>query len=368
MNKFLAFGLFSILMLAVTLTASAATPAKCLPGCDCDNVLPAEKNHTDALTVRDKAVTMQIKKQPDNSIGMTCFDRSLGLTARLGQIFSDTYPPADFAAASTKVFGTLYDGGSSSGHLLGDGLEKVISNMMQEHANDFSDSLSSWLGATALTYLNGFMAPFVQGITSAIGTLVSSINTAISAIDSAMGTLMTVLDTLGTVLPSIIPTVVNAIQGYWNTIKGALADAVKLVQDAIRTVVQTITDFIMNLAENVLGGTADDKNVGECSRIQRLWNPGIQAPVGDFRSVTGGGLEQGTPYQTFSDLLNKVGPGMGADMFHEINNATNSTILSTALGDITGSGVLAGPGNMPSWPTVPAFVVNETVGALRAGM
>ncbi|MDE1153127.1 MAG: hypothetical protein PW788_11375 [Micavibrio sp.] len=331
-------------------------------------MLQAEKNHTDSLQVRDKAVARQVTKQPDNSIGMTCFDRAMGISSRLGQIFSDTYPTTDFAAASTKVFGTLYDGGSGSGKTLGDSFNTVVSGMMESHADDFGDSLSSWLGATAMQFLSGYMTP-ITGFVNSINGLISTINGTISAIDSAMGTLGTIMDLLGTVIPTIIPTTVNAIAAAWKTIKTTMTQAVQAVQKLIRDVVKQITDFVMGAAQNLFGNDAtSDEKTGECERIQRLWNPGVQDKIGDFRSVVGSGLEQGTPYLTFSNMLSQTSSGLGSDMLHEIGLPANSAVLNAALSDISAGGALAAPGKLPSWPTVPTFTPNASIANIRSLM
>lgn len=385
------FGLFLAALSVASVEAYADTPAATQPGC-APEVMTAQQNHVAALEVRDKAIERQIVKQNDNSLGMTCYDHALGLTARLGQIFSDTYPPNDFPAANTAVFSTLYDPASGGGKLLGQDITDAVSGVLSSHADDFTDSLSSFLGATNINFSNGGFTQITDFISS-ITSMITSINAAIGSIDSAMNTLFTVFDLLGSVLPTIIPPTVIAIKQAWKQIKTVLTQAVQAVQKLIRDAIKTVSDYINNELGNLLG-TTNDSSTGDCSRIQQLYNPGVAPQIDGFRSILGSGLEQGTPYQTFAELLNKgattipnfsvngVNLGTvttmiagGTDFTQELNNATNSPILQTALQDITGSGILTGAQNflttvnkVPAPDAMPTFSAGATMAAIRSKM
>ena len=177
------------------------------------------------------------------------------------------------------------------------------------------------------------------------------------------------IDLLNTLFPSLAPTWINTvIMPLWNQIQTTLLTAVQTAQQQIMTqVVSVLTSFLTdpNASLTQAGAGGDNPNdaaKGECSRIQRLWNPVSttgQEIMGNFRPVEGGGTEQGTPYLNFMSILTKNVPGAGEFMQHELYNVTNSATLQAALTDLQTGGALFAPGNTPSWP--PMF------GAVNAG-
>lgn len=392
MNKKLMAAMFGLMMAALPLSSAFAVdctpqayPATTTangpkPGCTCPAAV-AQDNYNKAKQVEMTAYDAQITKQNDNSIGMTCFDHALKLTSKLGMIFSDIPTTGTFPAANQRVFGTVYDAAFGTGanpitgeiKTLANSLDHVITDMMQAVADDFNDSLSTWLGATDLNFMSSFMAP----IDALIGQLLAplaAIQTAITSIQTTMDNIITLLDTLNSFFPSLAPAWINTvIIPLWNQIKTTLLTAVQTAQSQIMNlVVNALTNFLTNgeasltTPDPTSGSNPNDAAEGECSRIQRLWNPVSitgQDLIGDFRPVEGGGTELGTPYINFMQLVNKTVQGGGEAFQQQIFNASNITVLQNALNDLSAGGALAAPGNDPAlWPAVFGTVTPGTGG------
>ena len=380
MRNFLTAAFFGVALMALSVTSafavdcapaagtfpSTATVNGPKPGCPCD-IAQAEERQNDPPRIAAAATDKQVTKQNDNSIGMTCYDHALKLTSKLGMIFSDIPTTGVFPAANTRVFGTVYDEAFGTGanpvtgelKTLSNSLDLVLTDMMQSVADDFDNSLSDWLGATHLEFMSNFMDPINNLVTQLLAPL-AAIQGAINTIQTVMDTLITTLDILNSLFPSLAPNWINTvITPMWNQIKTTLLTAVQTIQQQIMTqVVNVLTGFLTNANASLTqagagGDNPNDAAKGECSRIQRLWNPISttgQELIGNFRPVEGGGTEQGTPYLNMMSILTKNVPGAGEFMQHEIYNVTNSAALQAALDDFLPGGALSGPGNTPSWP------------------
>lgn len=355
---------------ALSVTSFAACVPR--PGCSCD-VWQAQANHADANRVRDKGYARQIIKQNDNTLGMTCFDHTLALSSRLGQIFSDKLPGGVMAPANIKAFGmAVYDASGGVGQndatgkskTLGSSYSYVMNDELKKHADDFTDSLSAFLGATALGFLDTFTAA-IDAIASQITGVIATINSYFDQLDSAMDTIEDILDLMGAALPAAVPLFVSTVETYWDMISGAITSAVSSLQSTVSGFVDQIKNQVMGALGSLLGNF-DLPGTGECSRVQQLWNPASGGgPIGSigtllaaagavtgFRPITGGGIEHGTPYFNFSDLVKKTVSGGGTDLMKEINNSSNNAVLSAALADIQSGGVLANfkaPGSGVFW-------------------
>ena len=393
MKKILMAAMFGMVMMAVPLS-SAFAQVDCTaqayprtttangpkPGCTCP-AATVQDNYNKAKRVEATAIDQQITKQNDNSIGMTCFDHALKLTSKLGLIFSDIPTTGTFPAANERVFGTVYDAAFGTGanpitgeiKTLANSLDHVITDMMQAVADDFEDSLSNWLGATDLNFMSSFMAPIDALIAQLLAPL-AAIQGAITTIQNTMNTIITLLDTLNSFFPSLAPAWINgAIIPLWNQIKTTMLNAVQTAQTQIMTqVVNALNTFLgggeasLTAPDPTSGDNPNDPAKGECSRMQRLWNPVSitgQELVGSFRPVEGGGTEMGTPYTNFMNLVNKNVPGAGESFMQQIFNTSNMTVLQNALTDLQAGGALAAPGNDPAlWPAVFGTVTPGTGG------
>lgn len=385
-KKSVLFSLFAAMLCLVSVTsAQAVSPCTPRPGCSCD-FLNAAENHANAVRVRDKAYHRQIVKQPDNTMGMNCFDHTLVLSSRMGQIFSDTAPGVTWPSANydnwdptSAVSQQVYDPGAGVGTNPATGQNKALSSQygtvfggeMTNHADDFTDSLSAWLGATLLSYLNGFLAG-LNGIFSAINTAVTNINNAFNTYIGYINTVQSILDQLGAALPSAVLALVAAVQAAWTVIQNFISATITAIQTAISSAVTALTNMVQGILGSLLQFMSSP-GTDPCARVKRLWNPAsissqILSLIGvpGFRPIEGGGIEQGAPYFDFNNLVNGTfnTPLGGAianmasatDLTDELANTLNQPLLTAALNDLAAAGILGSqkaPGAGVIWPQIP---------------
>ncbi|HYD19716.1 MAG TPA: hypothetical protein VEF76_14690, partial [Patescibacteria group bacterium] len=368
--------------------ANAVTPCTPRPGCSC-NFLNAAENHANAVRVRDKAYHRQTVKQPDNSVGMNCFDHALVLSSRLGQVFSDTSPGPTFPPANLDIWdptGALskqvYDPSAGVGENPATGQNKALSAQygvvmggeMTNYADDFVDSLSFWLGATALNYLNSFLSG-LSGVFSAITGFVSSINAAFNTFMGYLNTIQNILDQLGAALPSAVLALVAAVQALWSTIQSFISSTINAIQSSINAAVNALVSAVQGILGSLLQGLSSPGD-DPCSRTKRLWNPsgfggnifsGIFAMGATFfRAIEGGGIEQGAPYFDFNSLVSgtlqdpmsaAIDVTKALDLTDELSNTLNQPLLQAALNDLGAGGILNAP-KAPApgviWQQIPA--------------
>ena len=434
LKRILFLAVFAIGLSTVTVTSAfAVNPCTPRPGCSC-NFLNAAENHSHAMRVQDKAYHRQMVKQPDNTAGMTCFDVQMQRSALLGQIFSDTsvgplIPPANLEAwdAAGVIPNEVYDRTAGVGNnpatgqpkMLGSQYGVVMGQEMEQHALNFADSLSAWLGATLLSYTTGFMSSLnsaFAAITGAMATISGWIDTMATWVQNIQGW----LDLLGGALPAAVAGFVALIQGMWSTISSAVNTAINTAQTFINNLLNTIVTAITNFIADLLGPLLNSPAEGACSRTTRLWDGGIQPlgvpinlgtllgamppfppsmtsilsaiPVADilFRAIEGGGIEQGAPYFDFRNLLSGAlndpygtafPTNVMPDLLDEIGNTLNQPLLNAALADLTGTGILAAPqvpGAGVIWPEIPPAIfapgpatsatINTTLNNIISGM
>jgi hypothetical protein len=371
MKKIFTVILFAAMLMGLSVTASFAGPPDCLPGCPCPKTNDAQglknhggwlgviENHNNAMRVRQKAYGRQTVQMNDNGLGMTCFDRSIALTSRLGAIFSDVLPAGPFTAPNTSVFSPpsgLFSPSYGADKWLLQGLNTVVVPQVANHVDDFKESLSDVLGATNpnffMTTLMGLFAAALAPITTAITnftnyfttfmTLINTFQTAMTALGLILG-----LPALGILIPTLMAAIklaFNAIMSAINAIVGALQAALKAAADAL------LANFIMGPNTSVAGQS--NGSTGECDRIQQLWGNSFPAgfQTGARRALTQTGRQAGTPYFSFADLLTKNPAGAGTLLTAELQNTTNASIITGALNDLGGGGALFGPGSTPLWP------------------
>jgi len=364
---------FFTLMLCLSATASYAA---CRPGCNCTDpaapgsaggggsnpansagtqggIMGALERRAEAKRVENKAQTRQHVTMNDNGPGMTCFDRALGLTQQLGQIFSDV-GPGFVPPRSSDIFiggSTFPDMGLSN--WLGEGLNNVVSPGLQAHVANFGDSLSAMLGAVLAGYLDTFANTILGPLTdafNAIGGPIGEIDNVMSSINSWYSTISSILEMLGGQMPTYIIGVINTVNILWGQIQSLIASALSAVMTTINSIISSIQSAIDTLISNVL---ASFDIGGDCARIANLWQGDITGLPAMFRGLVGQAVELGAPYFTLYQMLTGAIGGAGPDLLQELGNAANLDIINRALGDL--SGILSGPGSVSSWPSVPAF-------------
>lgn len=366
-NNFLSFAVVLFLGLGLAVTANFAHANTCAPGCP-EEACQAAKNHADAKIVESRSHTAEIIPQNDNAPGMTCFDYGIGMTARLGAIFSDIAPPAGtIPVAAQNIFGpsSFPDYGAKSIKLM-QGLDAVVNPTVQAHATNFADSLSAALGATVLGYMNNFFNTLVGPALDAMDGWITQLGDAVGQFNTYYGMLQTALAILGVSTPLVVQSAVTGINQAWNFINQLIANVMSFITNAISTLVDAVMNIISNLITTLMGAAVPE---GECSRIAQLW--GNDFPEG-FRSLIGSAIERGTPYFTMIQMLSgDIPDSLGAPgqrLLQEIFSDANSNIITNALDDLLPGGVLSGPGMMPSWPSVPIFPPNATPADVRGQM
>ncbi|HRI77694.1 MAG TPA: hypothetical protein PLX33_12005 [Alphaproteobacteria bacterium] len=349
-NNLLSFAVVLFIGLGLGFTANFAH-AQTEPGCP-PEAKEAADNHAEVKRVEGNAHAKQNTPQNDNAPGMTCFDHAMALTARLGGIFSDV-TPTNVPAAVESVFGTssFPDFGAST--KLVKGLNAVVTPTVQEHAINFTDSLSQALGATVMGYVNAFVSDVIDPILNSIAGPLATLNGYVADLNSYYSILNTALTLLGVSTPAVIQAAVTAINSAWTTINNFISTAVSTIVNTINSIVQTVTDAITSAVTSLVSAAVPE---GECSRISQLW--GNDFPP-DFRSLIGSAVERGTPYFTMYQMLEGGIPTTfgepGARLLTEIFSDANATTLQNALDDLLPGGVLSGPGSMPSWGAVPTI-------------
>lgn len=350
MRKYTILAAFFSMMLGFSVVSSQSFALE--PGCP-QEMMDAIENHAEAKRVESKAHARQVIKQNDNAPGMTCFDRAMTLTARLGGIFSDVSPTGIIPAANESVFGTSSFPDFGATTKLIKGLDAVVSPTLQAHVTNFADSLSAALGATIAGYMNEFVSSTLDPILDSIAGPMGTLSGYVSDLNSYYSTLQTAMNILGVSMPTVVMTAVAAINAAWSAINSFISGAVAAITNVINSIVNTIVDTINSVVSSLVAAATPD---GDCSRIAQLWGNEYDPGVAGFRSLVGSGIEMGTPYFTMFQMLTGDIPNTlqdpGTHLLQEIFNTSNSGIIERALEDLT-SGVLSSPGIAPSWPAPP---------------
>ncbi len=199
------------------------------------------EKQNDAYRVRDQAIVSQKMKKNSTSLGITCFDKAMALTSRLGALFSDGFP-INAGAENNTIFGngqSLYGNSSSSnpddpmgvadkfgggiaaiingGNLgSGDGDGGILSEFMGggtggSSNTNFTGSLSDQMGYTISTALNDLLST----VSNAIGNIVGGINGVLSQIQNTIGQVQG--------LVSQVQNAFSTVDGYLNSTGGQYA-------------------------------------------------------------------------------------------------------------------------------------------------
>jgi hypothetical protein len=276
----------------------------------------------------------------------------MGVTSRLGAIFSDVYTPTIPSIANTLVFAgpdtatslnNMFMRGGT-GNLLINNLNSVITPTLNEYLNDYTGTLSLVLGTTSGNFLNTIIGG-INSALSGIGSYVGTIAGSISSIMSFIGNINIISNQLSLALPQAV---VIAITTTLRSIQSALSSAVSALMSAVNAALSAIMSGIMSL---IFGST----NMN-CDRIADLWADG--SPTTGAESIEGNGIEYDTPYYTYDELLTGAPAGAGPDMMDELGTTFNTNILNTALSDLTTK--LNAPCNISSWKTAPVFAPGST--------
>jgi hypothetical protein len=421
MKKILMIVLFATVLTGLSVTSSYATRPGCYgtegngadptytapsggtPGSGgtqvYDGVLGAMEDHAGALRIRNRAEGREVLHENDNALGMTCFDHALGLTGRLGTIFSDVGPGAagvgpssygsvTFNSANSTVFKSpIYDQMYGSTNSFTTAISNVIQPQLSNHVNEFPDSISKAIGATVANAISGAIMGLITPLINAINTAVAPILGMISTFTGYMNTFKTAMSALGHVIGVPLSPVFTILMTALNTAFQILKQFVRTVINALQTAVKAVIDAMLSQinssTQNNMSGAGPD-----CQRVQELW--GVQGTSGPqssaiwgsgqgaganefLRALEGTGRQQGTPYLSFADLWNSGGNQslMGVNMKQELSsgamngNGSNSSIITRMQNDLQGTGILSGPqAGSQFWLNSPAPISMPNAGAL----
>lgn len=157
---------------ALSVTAFVSYPAQALdPRCD-PEVYDIQQTHADAKRVEAQAIAAELTPQNDTVHAMTCFDQQLAMSARAGEIFSDT-TPASFTPVSIIGIGlgaiglSGLDPGARDSSLLAD-FSSVISGVLSDLLADFTGAITGFISDAIGPALGGFLGGFLGGALAAI--------------------------------------------------------------------------------------------------------------------------------------------------------------------------------------------------------
>lgn len=164
-NRIPVLGVLVVMTAMLLSSVSVAQAQQCDPG-----IRDAMENHAEAMRARDKSYAMQNMPRNDPSLGMSCFDQAMGLTGKLGNIFSDVHViPATFNPTIAVGLGEYLTTLGATVPLISD-IDSVVTGSLKDILGNFSDSLSAILGTTLTTLFDAFMGP----INSALGPLLGA--------------------------------------------------------------------------------------------------------------------------------------------------------------------------------------------------
>lgn len=346
--------------------ASVYAAPGCPAGCDCprdpegnfstQGIMGQMEAFGEAERVKDKAQAQQIIKQPDNSPGLTCFDRQLALTAKLGNIFSDNFPAnmPPFSnifrrPAATEIPWNYEKAGMDQ--MLAKGLKNVLTGtdqnpgLLQRHAQNFTSSLSFDLGATnQLNFMNTLAASLFDPATGALDSIFANTNSYFDQIfgtpNGAFAQLNTLISgvsqgQLATTVTSIagavglagvvsainsVNQVLNQIETYRTQFNQAYYNAQNTAYGYVNGIAASANSLLGNYAGRVLGGLFgalglnSDSMLGHdgaeaCDRMAKLWgDKPANWPGGISKAITGIGGDKGVPYFRLQDMLGGLQP------------------------------------------------------------
>ena len=142
------------------------------PRCD-EDIQKVQYRYADAKRVEAQAIAAELTKQNSTVQAMTCMDQQLAMSARAGEIFSDTTPAA-FPGLNPLIgigLGAIglsgLDPGARDSSLIED-FGNVIGGVLGDLLDDFSDAISGLLSDALGTAIGGFLGGFLGGALGAI--------------------------------------------------------------------------------------------------------------------------------------------------------------------------------------------------------
>lgn len=312
-------------------------------------ICQAMQDQSDAVQVRDRALAGGIITRPEPTAGLSCMDQAMGVTGRLGNIFSDRHddavPPANTVVFTPEL--AYPDWGA--GDFLVRNLNDAITPMLTSHlGSNFDGVLGAVIGTTAIS---SKFTDMITGITGTIDDIASQINGfsgQINSILSAINTIQTLAKALNLPLPS--PVIIGAV---------AALEAAQQVADQLMSALQrAMNAAIQPLIGQVMGEIMAPAADMDCNNIDRLWNGAEDAP--GLQSIAASGASQNTPFMSISALASGNNlSGIGGGMMSQLQTGSNLDIIQRAYRNMM-DGAISEPGRTPSWRAAPIIPVGAT--------
>lgn len=374
------------LVLGFAHEARAATA----PGCESDGpgggLWGIMTRHADVQRVRDKAYT-RIIKQSDSSLAMTCFDKALALSARLGAIFSDAPPAAAIPAAIPAVFGNgvIYNTWAGMGlspqgrpNTLANAYGRVVTPALSAYLSDpgnFGASITGQMGVTVsgqLTALVNNVTGFMTGgpIKGALDSLINiynagSISASVSINIGGVFSLSADFTSIAASVAGPVVTVVTTVAQVYNAVSSTIQDKMRVLNDTMGVVNAFSAGFadILN-AGSALGSAqaslagfswssiasgAAGRAVG-CLHAESAW-----AGNGTVAGVTGSGPTPQMPYFTYGDFVSQATAGVSPAIDAEAAAPYNTAILANGWYDMAADLLSPDTTTLRSWPAAPVL-------------
>lgn len=312
-------------------------------------ICQAMQDQADAVQVRDRALAGGIITRPEPTAGLSCMDQAMGVTGRLGNIFSDRHddavPPANTVVFTPEL--AYPDWGA--GDFLVRNLDQAITPMLTSHlGSNFGGVLGAVIGTTAIS---SKFTDMISGITGTIDDIAGQINGfsgQINSILSAINTIQTLAKALNLPMPS--PVIIGAV--------AALEAAQRVADQLMGALQRAMNAAIQPLIGQVMGEIMAPAADMDCNNIDRLWNGAEDMP--GMQSIAASGASVNTPFMSISALATGGNlSGIGGGMMDQLQTGNNMDILQRAYSNVTG-GVLSAPGNAPSWRATPLIATGSS--------
>lgn len=330
------------------------------------------EDQANTYRVRNHAIVSEKMRKSSTTLGLTCFDKAMALTSRLGSLFSDSFPVKPgtenlaIFGGGISLYGTESDNpmgikdklGSGLAAIInggdigsGDGTGGILSQFMGGGSagtnNNFAGSLSGDMGYTVATALNDLLS----SVSAAVGNITAMVTGALGQISSLIGQLGGVVnqvqgafDTVSSYLNS--GAVNYATQFLGNSSTSFLTDLMGIFQtiqgvvDGVATAVATASSFVTTASGFFTGALNNYLDIAG-SYIQQVQGAatsmaGLSAfNAGIFGSFPGGGFN----FQSanFSSVGTQLFNSLGIVPPH-IETSFNWDSVNKRVSEITGTG------------------------------
>lgn len=332
----------TFVMTGLVVTSVLAADTKLPPGCN-PEIHKIQGNHSGSMRTQNKGFTHQYIKKNDPSLGTTCFDQGMGLTSRLGYMFSDRVPVSP-PPPDSSVFPNIAYPDWAATNLLAADLNYVITPTLNNVLGNFGGTVTAPLGTTSGNFLSAFVGS-LSGILGDILTGQGSILDTLLSIVDTIGLIDGIISALALTDPFGISAIVGTLNGLLSGLTGLFTGAGDLLGGALSGPLGSLQTTVMGPATSM-----------DCDRMGTWWSGNNAAPD-DFYPIEASGIEMGIPYMPMADLFGGMGggalDGMATGFLSQIGSSTGSSALNAAYGDLTGP--LSAPGMLDSWQSPPLF-------------